>query len=65
MTGMTPEDGSWRKSRRSMADGNCVEAANDAASVLVRDTADRSGPVLAFGLGAWKVFTGTLKAGAL
>ena len=55
-----PQDPGFRKSRRSMGNGNCVETGNGPASVLVRDTADRSGPVLAFGPGAWKVFTGTL-----
>jgi hypothetical protein len=63
MNGMTPPGRNWRKSRRSMGNGNCVEAGNGPASVLVRDTTDRSGPVLAFGPGAWKAFTGTLKAG--
>jgi hypothetical protein len=30
--------------------------------VLVRDTQDRSGPVLQFGPGAWRRFTGRVKA---
>lgn len=46
----------WRKSSRSEA-GNCVEAGNDPAGVLVRDTADRDGSVLAFTAEAWAAFT--------
>lgn len=46
----------WRKSSRSEA-GNCVEAGRGPGSVLVRDTADRGGPLLAFPAEAWAAFT--------
>jgi hypothetical protein len=53
----------WRKSTYSGSNGGgCVEVADDSHSVLVRDTQDRSGPVLRFGPGAWHRFTGQLKA---
>lgn len=47
----------WRKSSRSMNNGNCVEAGSAPSGVLVRDTADRAGPVLAFSASAWAEFT--------
>ncbi|MGH3188950.1 MAG: DUF397 domain-containing protein [Streptosporangiaceae bacterium] len=39
----------WRKSTHSSGNGGeCVEVADHARSVLVRDTKDRSGPLLQF-----------------
>lgn len=52
--------GGWRKSSRSMNGGNCAEVGAGTGGVLVRDTADRGGPVLTFPAGAWVVFTGGL-----
>jgi hypothetical protein len=51
----------WRKSSYSgSGGGNCVEvAAGDL--VLVRDTQDRRGPVLAFGRQAWEAFAAKAK----
>ncbi len=58
-------DLTWRKSTYSSnGGGNCVEAASHDGRVLVRDTTDRSGPVLAFGPAAWRRFAGQVKAGA-
>ena len=52
----------WRKSTYSGSNGGgCVEVADHDRSVLVRDTQDRSGPVLQFGPGAWRRFTGRVK----
>ena len=47
----------FRKSTRSMANGSCVEAGNSSRVVLVRDTADRQGPVLRFTPQARAAFT--------
>jgi hypothetical protein len=44
---------SWRKSRASGGNGNCVEIAKSGSSVLVRDSADRPGPVLALTRAQW------------
>ena len=48
----------WRKSSYSGNGGDCVEVAahdhgNEAGRVLVRDTKDRTGPVLRFSVAAW------------
>lgn len=56
----------WRKSTRSANGGgsNCVEvgAAADQSRVLVRDSKDRDGAILAFSPAAWTAFTATLTA---
>jgi hypothetical protein len=52
----------WRKSSYSGGNGGqCVEAADAARVVLVRDTADRDGAVLSIPVGAWQTFMGGLK----
>ena len=52
---------SWRKSSYSGNGGaNCVEVGN-ADRVLVRDTTDRTGPVLRFTPGAWRRFADRVK----
>ena len=56
----------WRTSTRSGGNGNCVEvAANLPGVVAVRDSKDRTGPVLTFGHADWKVFTAQLRKPAL
>jgi hypothetical protein len=55
----------WRKSIRSDTGGNsCVEVAKNLPGVVgVRDSKDRSGPVLAFGPEAWAAFLAGVKGG--
>jgi hypothetical protein len=43
----------WRKSSASTADGGCVEVAKSDSSVLVRDSHNRSGTVLALTHAQW------------
>lgn len=53
----------WRTSSYSGNNGGaCVEAAAGAGAVLVRDSKDTGGPVLAFPPGAWAVFAAQVKA---
>jgi hypothetical protein len=52
----------WRKSRYSMGNGNFVEAASTANSVLIRDTKDLRGPVLGYSTDAWRDFLARTKA---
>jgi Domain of unknown function (DUF397) len=55
-------DPRWRKASYSGNGGaSCVEVGQSGATVLVRDTKDRVGAVLAFGSQAWRVFAGRVK----
>lgn len=52
----------WRKSSYSGQNGDCVEVAGDGGTILVRDTKDRrSGPVLTFTAGQWRVFADAVR----
>jgi hypothetical protein len=52
----------WRTSSYTgNGGGNCVEVADTADVVLVRDTKDREGGTLEFAPGAWVGFTASLK----
>jgi hypothetical protein len=51
----------WRKASYSNGSGNCVEVADTARAVVVRDTADRTGGTLTFTANAWQSFLGTLR----
>ncbi|MEU2613089.1 DUF397 domain-containing protein [Micromonospora sp. NPDC007271] len=52
----------WRTSTRSGDNGgNCVEVADNLPGVVaVRDSKDRTGPVLAFAPDSWTVFVRVL-----
>ena len=53
-------ESNWRKSSYSGSNGGeCVEVAS-ADVIMVRDTADRTGPTLAFTAAAWSAFTAAL-----
>jgi Domain of unknown function (DUF397) len=52
---MEDTDLKWRTtSYSSNGGGNCVEIADHDSRVLVRDTKDRTGPILRFSAGAWR-----------
>jgi hypothetical protein len=52
----------WRKSSFSgNGGGSCVEVADQPAHVLVRDTQDRTGPVLKISPGTWRRFADQVK----
>jgi len=55
----------WRKSSYSGGQGDCVEVAAIRDGAAVRDSKDKSGPVLAFPAGAWQAFLSDVKAGRL
>ena len=54
----------WRKASYSNAGGNCVEVADlDDGGRAVRDSKDRSGPVLLFTAAEWQAFTACVRDG--
>jgi hypothetical protein len=55
----------WRRSSRCAANGTCLEVAAVGRWVAARDGALEGGAVLLFSPGAWRVFTGQVKAGHL
>jgi hypothetical protein len=55
----------WRKSSYSNGSGgNCIEVAEGAGHIQVRDSKDPQGPVLAFPAGAWSAFIREVRRGA-
>ena len=53
----------WRASSYSgSGGGQCTEVAVTPGAVLVRDSKDKGGPVLAFGHEAWAAFAVKVKA---
>ncbi len=46
----------WRTSSDSANGGDCVEVAAAPRVVLVRDSKDRTGPVLSFSAARWRAF---------
>ncbi|HEY6277560.1 MAG TPA: DUF397 domain-containing protein [Streptosporangiaceae bacterium] len=55
----------WRKSRHSGAHGHCVEVAvTSERGLLVRDSKDPDGPVLALTPAQWRAFIAGLRGGA-
>lgn len=53
----------WRTSSYSGTQGNCVEVASTPDTILVRDSKDRTGPTLAFGIADWTNFTAGVQVG--
>ncbi len=53
----------WRKSRRSMANGNCVEVRPADGAVAVRDSQNPNGDMLAYDATSWHAFTTAVRQG--
>jgi hypothetical protein len=56
-------DAMWRKSSRSGQNGSCIEVRRLSDIIEVRDTKDRSGPVLSFSALAWRDFVAAVNDG--
>ena len=64
ITGSDAEVRNWRKSRQSMANGNCVEVASIAPTdVVVRDSTKPADLVLAYPAAVWRSFVASVKSG--
>jgi len=46
----------WRKAKRSMSNGDCVEVVTGTGEVAVRDTKDPKGPVQKYTVPCWRCF---------
>lgn len=53
----------WRKSKRSMNGGNCVEVASKTGTVIVRDSKNLDGIAIPYSAGGWRDFLGATKTG--
>jgi hypothetical protein len=53
----------WRKSSRSGSNGQCTEVMDTGTDVLVRDSKNPTGPVLAFTRDEWGAFLDGVRAG--
>ena len=54
----------WRKASRSVNNGACVEVGSASSRVLVRDSVNSSGTVVAYPPVAWRTFISAAKAGS-
>lgn len=58
-----PFGSDWRKSSRSLNNGNCAEIGSGADVVLVRDSKDRAGAVLRYPADSWLEFVREARMG--
>jgi Domain of unknown function (DUF397) len=52
----------WRKARRSVNNGACVEVASLKENILVRDSKIHNSPIISFSAYAWQTFLSETKA---
>jgi hypothetical protein len=53
----------WRKARRSVNNGACVEVAPASGQMLVRDSTNLNGPVMRYSGQSWRMFILGTKTG--
>ncbi len=63
MSGPDVTRGIWRASSRSTGEQKCVEVAGVDGAVAVRDSKDRTGPVLLIGRAGWAAFLAGIRSG--
>lgn len=55
----------WRKARRSMGAGDCVEVSPAGGKIFVRDSKNPGGAILGYPAAAWRSFLADAKQGYL
>lgn len=55
----------WRKARRSVSNGDCVEVAPADSNIFVRDSKNPGGATLGYPPSAWRAFIASAKSGNL
>lgn len=63
LSSMEVHDLRWRKARRSVGNGACVEVAPAGGHVLVRDSQDQNGPLIRYPEHSWLAFVAGAKSG--
>lgn len=63
MSNLEINDLQWRKARRSVNNGACVEVAPVSRQILIRDSTDRHGPVMRYSGRSWCIFVRDIKTG--
>jgi hypothetical protein len=53
----------WRKARRSVGNGACVEVVAAKEQILIRDSQDLDGPIMHYPLRSWHAFLSDAKMG--
>jgi hypothetical protein len=56
-------DLNWRKAARSISNGACVEVANTARAVAIRDSKDPDGEILRYSIDSWRSFVAAARTG--
>lgn len=63
LTGDDSRVGEWRKARRSIANGECVEVAPVPGNIAVRDSMDPNSLILQYPASSWRFFLAAAKKG--
>jgi len=63
VSSMEVRDLHWRKARRSVGNGACVEVAPAGGHVLVRDSQDQNGTLMRYTEHSWLAFIVRVKTG--
>jgi hypothetical protein len=58
---MLVNESMWRKPRRSVGNGACVEVTVAVSGIAVRDSTDQSGPMLAYTAESWRSFARSVR----
>jgi hypothetical protein len=53
----------WRKARRSVGNGACVEVVLVKEQILIRDSQDLNGPIIRYPISSWRGFLGDIRKG--